>query len=87
VTLSIKGLAGASAVFWGGSILIVGILNLLTPGYGNAFLEICSSLYPGYKLAGTWSSVLIATGYGLVDGAVCGAVFAWLYNLFVPATQ
>ena len=80
--LSVKGLAIASAILWGGSILVVGILNLLIPGYGGAFLELCASIYPGFDHSGTLVSVLSGTGYALVDGAVCGAIFGWIYNFF-----
>lgn len=80
--LSVKGLSLASAVLWGGSILIIGILNLLIPGYGGAFLELCESIYPGFKHTGTATAILIGTGYGLVDGAIFGALLAWLYNRF-----
>jgi len=30
---------------------------------------------------------LVGTGYGIVDGAVGGYVFAQLYNLFVPRAE
>jgi hypothetical protein len=29
------------------------------------------------------SSVIIGTLYALLDGAIAGLVFAWLYNMFV----
>jgi len=41
-----------------------------------------SSVYPGYKAAGTLGSVVVGTLYALLDGAVGGALFAWLYNTF-----
>lgn len=78
--LSLRSLALTSAIVWGGSILLTGLINLAVPGYGRVFLELCASLYPGYELSGTLGSVLVGTGYGLVDGAVIGAIFAWIYN-------
>ena len=45
--LSIRALAIACAVIWGGVILLVGLANLLWPGYGLAFLELVASIYPG----------------------------------------
>ncbi len=36
-------------------------------------------LYPGYAPGG-FGSVIMGTLYALVDGAIGGAVFAWLYN-------
>jgi len=83
--VSVKGFAIASAVLWGGAILVVGVLNLMVPGYGGAFLELCDSIYPGFDHSKTLVSVLSGTGYGLVDGAVCGAIFAWIYNFFASA--
>jgi len=42
-----------------------------------------SSVYPGYKAAGTLGSVVVGTlYYALLDGAVGGVLFAWLYNTF-----
>ncbi len=81
--LSIKGLSIASAIVWGAAILLTGLVYLSNGSYGEEFLVICSSLYPGYDVEQTLSSVLIGTGYGVVDGAVCGAIFAWVYNLAI----
>jgi hypothetical protein len=78
--LSIKGLALASGILWGGSILLVGLINLIWPAYGVAFLDLAQSIYPGYG-AGFWG-LIVGTLYGVVDGAVGGAIFAWLYNTF-----
>jgi hypothetical protein len=67
-------------LFWGGSILLVGVANLIWPAYGSGFLQLITSIYPGYKATASFGQVLIATLYGLVDGAIGGAIFAWLYN-------
>ncbi len=80
--LSIKGLAAASAVIWGGAILLVIIGNIIWPGYGSAFLQMADSIYPGYDMEAGVMGVISGTLYGLVDGAICGAIFAWVYNLF-----
>jgi hypothetical protein len=79
--LSVKAIALTTAILWGASLLLVGLVNMGSPAYGKAFLECCSSIYPGYHVAGTVSSVLVGTGYAVVDGGIGGAVFAWLYNL------
>ena len=78
--LSVRGLAVAGGIFWGTSVLIVGLLNLIVPTYGLTFLWLASSVYPGYKADPSLISVLIGTAYAVVDGCVGGAVFAWLYN-------
>ena len=38
-----------------------------------------------YSQAITVGQLILGTLYGLVDGAVGGAVIAWLYNLFARA--
>ncbi len=80
--LSLKSLTITAAVLWGGSFLVVSGANLLWPPYGAAFLEIMSSLYPGYEAGGTPGSVIVGTLYALLDGAIGGALFAWIYNCF-----
>jgi hypothetical protein len=79
--LSIKGLAITSAIIWGSAILIVGIANLVFPGYGINFLEVVGSIYPGYQPGTGFSSVIIGSLYGAVDAGIGAAIFAWLYNL------
>jgi len=78
--LSVKALAAAAAIVWGGMFLLVGLANLLAPSYGGALLELGASLYPGYAGPAGFGSVIIVTLYALLDGAIAGAVLAWLYN-------
>jgi len=61
---------------------MVAVLNVIWPGYGKAFLDVVSSIYPGYQVTGTLSSVIVGTLYALLDGAVGGALFGWIYNCF-----
>jgi hypothetical protein len=70
-------------VIWAVLVLLVGIINLIFPGYGVAFLQIVDSIYPGYHF-GRWGfgGVIVATLYAALDGFVLGVVIAWLYNLF-----
>ncbi len=85
--LHIKALAVAAAVLWGGGFFLVGVVNLIAPAYGVAYLEIGAALYPGYDGPGGLGSVIIVTLYGLVDGAIAGAIFAWLYNTAARPTR
>jgi len=78
--LSIKALVVTAGLLWGGCVLLVGLCNLAWPMYGRAFLELCSSIYPGYHVNQTLGSVIVGTLYALVDGGVGGAIFGWLYN-------
>ncbi len=77
--LDSRALAMASALLWGGCILLVGIAHLVWPGYGTAFLDLVASLYPGFHVAGL-GSIIVGALYGVVDGAIGGWVFAWCYN-------
>jgi len=77
---NIGALSATIGLFWGGSILLVGVASLIWPGYGSAFLQLAASIYPGYKADATFAQVIIGTLYGLVDGAIGGAIFAWLHN-------
>ena len=65
------------------TILVVGIVNIYVEGYGWMVLQIASSIYPGYDATSNFGSVLVGTGYALVDGAIGGLIFSFIYNLFV----
>ncbi len=80
--LSIKGLSLASGILWGLAMLGMGLANLIWSGYGQQFLQTMSSVYPGYHATRSIAEVIVGTLYGVVDGFVAGAVFAWLYNQF-----
>jgi hypothetical protein len=80
--LSTKALALAMALVWAGGVLFVGLINLAAPSYGASFLQMVSSIYPGYHNSRSFLDVLVGTGYALVDGGVGGLIFAWLYNCF-----
>jgi len=72
----------AFAIIWAGCILLVGLAEMIWPSYGRAFLDFAASIYPGYHPGSGFGSVLVGTSYGFVDGAIGGAVFAWIYNMF-----
>lgn len=80
--LDVKGMAITLGLVWGAAVLVVGIANLIWPNYGQGFLELVASIYPGYTAGASVGQLIVGTLYGLVDGAVGGAVIAWLYNLF-----
>ena len=47
--MDIKALSLTVAIVWGGSILLIGLANLIWTSYGVAFLEVAASIYPGYR--------------------------------------
>lgn len=77
--LDTKALAITCGLLWGGAILLTGLVQQASPSYGAGFLELASSIYPGYEPGG-FGSVIVGTLYGLVDGFVGGFLLAWLYN-------
>ncbi len=87
MSLSVRSLAMTLALLWGSALLMVGLVNLAAPAFGNAFLQGVSSIYPGFHHSRHLLDVLVGTGYALVDGAVGGAFFAWLYNFFCKGQQ
>ena len=84
--LSVRSMALAGGVMWGVlCMFVVGLGNMMWPGFGQGLLDLAASLYPGYQATLSFGQVLIGTLYGLLDGAICGAIFAWLYNCFAAA--
>jgi hypothetical protein len=79
--LNVTALAITAALIWGGAILVVGFANMVWPPYGQAFLNVVASIYPGYQPGTGFGSVVSGALYGLVDGGIGAAVFGWLYNL------
>ena len=81
--VSLKATAIAAGVLWGVAVLFVGLGNLVSTyrSYGFSFLETVSSVYPGFHAYGGIGNVLTGTVYALVDGAIAGLLFGWIYNL------
>jgi hypothetical protein len=84
--LDIKAMSITVGLIWGVlAMFLVGVTNLIWSAYGRAFLEVMASIYPGYTATPSFGQVILGTLYGLVDGAIAGAVLAWLYNRFAKA--
>ena len=77
---NLTAMALAGGLFWGAAIFTLALANLMWPNYGRAVLDWAASVYPGYHPGSGVGSVLTGTLYALVDGAVAGAFFGWLYN-------
>ena len=78
--INVIALSITAALLWGTAIFIVASANSIWPSYGGAFLELAASIYSGYDPDPGIGSIVIGTLYGLVDGAIAGGVFGWLYN-------
>jgi hypothetical protein len=82
--LNVKAVTISLALLWAAVIFLVGLANLVWPDYARVFLDCLASIYPGYKGTASFGQVIVGTLYGLLDAAIGGAVFALLYNCFVP---
>lgn len=79
--LNIKAFSIACSLIWGSALLVIGIAHAIWPNYGQLFLELIASVYPGYHSDSSVGSIIVGTVYGLFDGGIGGALFAWIYNL------
>lgn len=80
--LSIKGLALAAGLLWGGAMLAAGFVHVIDSSYASNFLGMMGSVYPGFHAARSFGDLLVGTIYGFLDGGIAGLLFGWLYNLF-----
>lgn len=78
--VNIKTMAGTLAAFVAILMFVVGLARLVSPEYGQTFVEVMDSLYPGYTGAATFTQLIYGSLYGALDGAIGGAVLGWLYN-------
>jgi len=77
--LCVRTTALTLAILWALAFFSMALAQQIWPAYGVAFLDLMDSVYPGYAPGG-FGSVITGTLYAVVDGAICGAVLAWLYN-------
>jgi len=80
--LNIKAISLTAGILTAAGMLIIGTANLIWPDYGNAFLQIMDSVYPGYDANQSFVSVIILTLYALIDGFLSGLIFGSVYNVF-----
>lgn len=76
--LSVLSFGLAAAVVWGLGVFLVGLMATYM-NYGQAFVEVVGSVYPGYKA--TLCGSAIGGLWAIVDGFVAGAIFAFVYNI------
>ena len=75
--LNIKATSITFGLFIGISLFIVTWWIILFDGSSNSPTFI-GKIYRGYSVTPIGS--LIGLVWGLIDGAVCGAIIAWIYN-------
>ena len=76
-----KAFAIASGLIYG-FVLFISVLWLMARGYSNQE-TLLSMVYPYLAISPLGS--LLGLIYGLFDGAIIGALFAWLYNHLAKA--
>jgi len=77
VRLSVRAFALAWGIFWGLSLCFIPWWVMLFDGYTGE--TVLGRLYRGYTISPVGS--LVGLAWGLVDGVISGALFAWIYNL------
>ena len=77
--LDSKALAITFAIVWGGCVFLLALLNSIWPAFGRDFVNLVSSIYPGFHPGGIVEAV-VGGLYGALDGAVGGALLGWIYN-------
>ena len=85
--LDVTAIAASSAILWAVAMFVTGLANMIWPPYGQGFLQVMDSIYPGYHATASFGQVIVGSLYGLVDAAVGGAAFAWLYNLLAARSS
>ena len=79
MNLNIKAMAIAFGLCWGGFLLIITWWIIFLEGSSDAATFI-GKFYLGYSLTPIGS--FIGFIWGLIDGVIGGAIFAWIYNKF-----
>ncbi len=75
--LNPKNFALSGGIIWGGSLFLLTLISVAT-GYGEEFLNIVGSAYPGHDIS--WQGSLWGLFLGFVDGFVALYLLALLYN-------
>ncbi len=75
--LKVKALALTSGLLWGGAVCFA-TLWLIALGYEGTVIRQLDHFYFGYSFSVV--GAFIGLAWGFVDGAIGGALFAWLYN-------
>ncbi len=74
--LNVKALAIALGAAWAICVLFLGWVSIF--GWGTKIVEMMASVYIGF--ASTLLGGIIGAGWAFVDGAIGGAIIAFVYN-------
>ena len=75
--LNIKAFSLTCAILWALTILLTTYWIIISGSGGNT-LSLIRKFYFGYSVS--WLGGIIGAIWAFVDGLICGAIFAWLYN-------
>ncbi|MFH1701726.1 MAG: bacteriophage holin [Candidatus Zixiibacteriota bacterium] len=75
--LNVKAFALTCGIFWGLGLFLITWWVMIFEGQCADLLPI-GYVYRGYEV--TTPGSFIGLGWGLVDGLIGGAIFAWLHN-------
>ncbi len=78
--LDVKAFAIAFALIWGFGLFILTWWIMAFEGASHA-ITLIGLVYRGYNISPLGSAIGLL--WALPDGLIGGAIFAWLYNLFV----
>ena len=78
--LNVRAFALACALIWGPGLFLITWWIIAFDG-PTAEITLIGKIYRGYSITPLGS--VIGLAWGLVDGLIGGAIFAWLYNLLV----
>ena len=82
--LNVKAFALTTALVWGFGLFFITWWVILFEG-ASGVKTIIGVVYRGYNISAIGS--LIGLAWGLVDGLIGGAIFAWLYNLITSRSS
>lgn len=87
--LNVKAFAIACGLIWGLGVFLLAWWVMLFDG-ATGEVPFLGHIYRGYNISPAGS--VIGLLWALADGAIAGAIFAWLYNLLIakmagPAQQ
>ncbi len=78
--LNVKAFALASGIIWGFGLFLLTWWIIVFSG-ATCETTLIGRIYLGYRISPAGS--IIGLAWAFVDGLICGAIFAWLYNLIV----